>query len=267
MNIHLIIINVAVFSCYTAAWADESPADVPPQMSNYTYVDHEGYRYSYRTGLAGGVIEVTEPGTNKRIVRQSYLKPAGCPGSDFAVPREFNRTPGYYAKLVILCGEDKAHRSTAILFNQGERVAMLDYFYAKPNLAWHPEYSSYIAEVRYGYRRPEGGMDYLKMIYEYRTDDLNDSGLFYPVFNAHSYKLYRDEYDRLKKQAPVRYLSLLAELVATSKASRICSELDKPPLNQLSRQALQENMAINESYGFPSFDPTVCDISKKAGRR
>ncbi len=259
MHIGLIIIAIlASFRCIVAL-ASEPSAEKHLPSPEYSYVDREGYRYSYTTVQTGGVIEVKEPRTNKLIARQSYLKPAGCPGSDFAEPHALNQIPDYYGELVLLCGEDKTHRSTVMLFNRGEMLAKLDYFYIKPNLVWHPEYSSYLAVVRYGHLRPGGGMDYLRMVYELRTGFFNDLSLFYPNFNAHSYPLYRDEYERLKQRGSLRYLPLLAELLATSRATLICSELGKAPLNTLTRTQVVEDIVNNESYGFPSFDPTVCE--------
>ena len=261
------------------SWGDGKYSDRLPLPYEWDYVNRDGYQYAYKMTLdkmapdpsdrftnATGTLEIREPGTNE-LVYKEYLRPDGCPGTKFARPRPLPpRSPkkgSQQSDFVVVCDTDEGHDTTLRIFENGELAAKLDYVIADPNLVWHPEYQSYLAIMYYREGGVIGeGMDYLQMIYEWRPY-YDENHEFHPIFNSHSYALYLQEYKSYVQQKPVMYLPLLAELIATSKASLICSELAKPPLKNLNRSQLKEYMAIIEKHGFPSFDLSICKGSNR----
>lgn len=258
----------------TMSWAgDGGYADRLPLPYEWDYVNQAGYQYAYKMTLdkmalvptdrltnATGTLEIRRPGTNELVYKETGLYADGCPETDFARPQAL-KMGAKQSYFVVVCDTDEGHFSTLRIFDNYALVAKLDYVIVDPNLAWHPEYQSYLAVVYYRENIGEG-TDYLEMVYEWRPYDVENQE-FHPIFNSHSYKLYLGEYEAYKQQKPVQYLPLLAELIATSKASLICSELAKPPLKKLSRSQLKEFMAIIEKPGFPSFDLSICKGSSR----
>lgn len=252
----------------TSRAEDSWPSDRPSLPYELDYVNQAGFQYLYKMTLEkmpidnktldrSGTFEIREPETNKIMYKETLLYPDGCPGTKFARPRALKTGPRQ-SNFVVVCDTDEGHYSTLRLFENSRLVAKLDYVIVAPNLTWHSEYQTYLAVVYYTDNSLIGtGTDYLRMIYEWKPYNDENSG-FHPIFNSHSYKLYLDEYKRYQQNKPVHYLTLLAELVATSKASLICSELTKLPLKKLSQSQLKEYMAIDERYGFPPFDFSIC---------
>ena len=239
------------------AHAEPDGSEDSDRRDAYAYVDHYGYRYLYRTDDKGGTIEITEPCTNRLVFRQSSLQIAGCPGSNFDSPRALRYTPVKKEEIVGFCGDDGGVMPEMLFFKQGRFLAKLEYDASDPNLVWHPEYGSYlaVADIREGIRVL--GMAYLMRVYEWK----GDSSEFRLIFNSHSYRLYRAAYEFYKQSdeyGEPRDLSMLAMLIATSKASLICSEMNSPPLNQLQPKQIRKYLDIIESHGFPSFDFSVC---------
>ena len=256
------------------SWASDTPApDGPHIPPEYTYVDHEGYQYSYKTTVGGGdkswigTVEVKAPKTNEVVFKQTNLRPGGCSVKEFAKPHALRHGPEH-RQIVALCGEDEGHFATLMLFERGNLLASLDYVITEPNLVWHPEYQSYLAEIVFRDERmavPEG-MDYLSMVYEWSMDTENAINGFHPIFNSHSYKQYLDVYKWHKRNhadGDPQYLPMIAELAATSKASLICAELNSPPLNKLSRGRIKQYLSVAEILGYPAFDLSHCKESKR----
>ncbi len=256
----------------TDSWAgDGGYPNRLPLPYEWDYVNQYGYQYAYKMTLnkmaldpldrlsnATGTLEIREPGTNELVYKETGLNADGCPGTDFARPHAL-KMGAKQSDFVVVCDTDEGHFSTLRIFDNYVLVAKLDYVIADLNLVWHPEYKSYLAVVDYRENIGEG-TDYLEMVYEWIPYAIENSE-FHPIFNSHSYKLYLEEYEAYKRQKPVQYLPLLAELIATSKATLICSELAKAPLKKLSRSQLKEYMAIIEKPGFPSFDLSICKVS------
>ncbi|MHB0992378.1 MAG: hypothetical protein ACYC0M_14035 [Burkholderiales bacterium] len=252
---------------------DRGYPDRLPLPYEWDYVNRDGYQYAYKMTLdkmapdpmdrftnAIGTLEIRGPGTNELVYKETGLYADGCPGTDFARPQALKmglKQSGF----VVICDTDEGHFSTLRIFDNYALVAKLDYVIVDPNLAWYPEYQSYLAVIDYRENIGEG-TDYLEMVYEWIPYG-NENSEFHPIFNSHSYKLYLEEYEAYKRQKPVQYLPLLAELIATSKSSLICSELGKSPLKKLSRSQLKEYMAIIEKPGFPSFDLSICKGSSR----
>ncbi len=260
---------ILIFLSSTNSWAGNSPSPgEPPLPPEYTYVDHEGYQYSYKTTVGGGdeswigTVEVKVPKTNEVVFKQTNLRPGGCSVKEFAKPGALLHGPDH-REIVALCGEDEGHFATLMLFESGNLVASLDYVITEPNLVWHPEYQSYLAEIVFRDERIDvsEGMDYLSMVYEWSTDTENVVNGFHPIFNSHSYKQYLDVYKWHKRNhadGDTEYLPMIAELVATSKASLICAELNSPPLNKLTQGRIKQYLSVAEILGYPAFDLSIC---------
>ena len=253
----------------TNSRAANSPSpDGPPIPPEYTYVDHKGYQYSYKTTVGGwdkswiGTVEVKAPKTNEVVFKQTNLKPGGCSVKELAKPHTLRHGPEH-REIVALCGEDEGHFATLMLFESGNLLASLDYVITEPNLVWHPEYQSYLAEIVFRDERMDvsEGMDYLSMVYEWSLDTENAINGFHPIFNSHSYKQYLYDYKWHKRnhaEGDPRYLPMIAALVATSKASLICTELNSPPLNKLALERIKQYLSVAETLGYPTFDLSIC---------
>ncbi len=266
------IILILLNSAITRA-DDLPPPDQPPMPPEYTYVDHEGYQYSYKTTVGGGdeswigTVEVKAPKTHEVVFKQTKLSPGGCSVKEFAKPHalRYGPDPDNW-EIVALCGEDEGHFPTLMLFEKGDLVARLDYVITEPNLVWHPEYQSYLAEIVFREGMKIIGMAYLPMIYEWTPISDNTDNGFHPIFNSHSYKQYLQDYKQFKNTkgyGDTWYLLMIATLVATSKTSLICAELNSPPLNRLTKKQVKKYQSIAEDDGYPAFDLSICKRGRK----
>ncbi len=227
----------------------------------YKYVDHYGYRYSYRTDDKGGTIEVTEPGANRQIFRQSHLQIAGCPGSDFAEPRALRYTPKKNENILAFCGDDGGVQPEMLFFKQGRLLAKLEYGESDPNLVWYPEFGSYLATTSNRETPEISGVARLGRVYEWR----GDASGFRQIFNSHSYRLYLDAYISYKQNHhpdDSTYLAMIAALISTSKTSFVCSEMNSSPLSKLKPRQVKRYFSIIENHGYPAFDLTICKRTK-----
>lgn len=251
---------------------DRGYPDRLPLPYEWDYVNRDGYQYAYKMTLdkmapdptdrlsnATGTLEIREPGTN-RLVYKEYLRPDGCPRTDFLRPQAL-MMGAKQSGFVVVCDTDEGHDTTLRIFENDQLVTKLDYVIADPNLVWHPEYQSYLAEIVFREGMKIKGMAYLPMIYEWTPISDNTDNGFHPIFNSHSYKQYLQDYKLFKNAkdyGDTWYLLMIATLVATSKTSLICAELNVPPLNSLEKKQVKKYLTIAEDDGYPAFDLSIC---------
>ena len=275
MRIRLIIIAIPVLLCCITVWAAEPLADhpLPPE---YTYVDHEGYRYSYQTlpSMDGvmGIVETRAPKTNEIVYKEENFPASGCPLTGFTKPRRLKASPDH-REMVALCGSYDGHQQILMLFEEGELLARLNYAGTDPDLVWNREFQTYLTIVGKRVPVPEGGgLFNMQVVYEFNLNSLMHKG-FYPIYNSRSFKLYLQSYHQSKplyQEEPHndtvlngQFYPMMSSLVSTADTSTICSELKKLPLNVLSQSVLNKIIVFNEQYGFPSFDLSICQGNNK----
>jgi len=240
------------------AFADESPKQI-------VFTDSSGYHYAYKKvelvdGFAG-IVETRDRTEKFLMYRATALPPPGCPGGEFQTAKTFSVNTRPRAKEVTaLCGSDQGHRQTLYLFEHGLPVASLQYDLTYPNLTWNSEAQSFFAEVYFRVPDESGSLTTLLVVYEWSPNNVIHNG-FQAAFNDYSRQKYWAYYETQKRNAGqevIPFNSIIASLISTSDATKICTELKSYPVNTLSESKIREMIKFNQQYGIPSFNPSIC---------
>ena len=270
-NRPIICLIIALFYTH-AIWADDE-TDLPKQHEAH-FVDKTGQQYSYFDAPDGvGTIEIHAPKTHELVFREKNLQQEACSGVGGPSDSPFTVTPrdSDGEEYVLFCGTDQWHFHTIMFLEQG--YFKLRSLYGDIKIIWHPEFKSFQSVIYF-----EPGSEYrdnvVAELYEFGDTSITSIELLnyrpQPVFNSHAYPFYTHAFieDRLEyihnpsNPDRIGVITIFADLLATNTPSFICAGLKRFPFKKMKTAQLQKMVGVLESFGFPSFEFSICKSLK-----
>jgi hypothetical protein len=262
-------LRLLLIACLVVGAAD-ARAGLDPIPPDLHFVDHAGFRFSYRAapvpdGL-DGIIEVFRPEGGTPVFRMGGLPPPGCMKGDFAEPAELTLPFAFRGKpepvrLTVLCGSDEGRRQTLFFFRGRQFVAKLEFETAFPNAKWNEATQSVVSTTYLRLPSMAGGLANFMVIYEWSGPAFSiNRDAFHASFGARFAEEYWSYYHSLKPGAKDEFIraAMLAALVSTGDPNRICPELNDLESKFMSRAEIRQTLDFVQRYGYPAFNPDGC---------